>query len=294
MRSPLLSFLLLSLFLLNASLGWAQNAPLVGRIIDAKTQKPVPYASVRLREQESLSGKAGRFVLQVPDRADHDSLIITSLEYQRKALAWQKGSRDSAVLELTRLNPLFEFYSIVCRSVKKITLGANTKNPGAGMIQGMPGSQYAFMVKNEKGKKLGYIRSVSFYIGENGTPREAFRVRLYKANGLANAPGADLLKESMMVAAPAGGQWFTVDLTSYSVPAPQEGFYVAMEWVSDYPFSNFDGSYTPYGQVLRPTFEFEESRTWNYTLGRGWSLITLAKGKNRYNAMMRAEVEVYK
>jgi hypothetical protein len=94
-----------------------------------------------------------------------------------------------------------------------------------------------------------------------------------------------------------GGAWYTIDLTQYNIVAPDEGFYVAMEWIvtgDKFYTTNFMDTYTPYGQILRPTFEFKESRTWNYTIGRGWSLITLANNGMRYNAMIKAEVDMYK
>ncbi len=47
----------------------------------------------------------------------------------------------------------------------------------------MPGTQYAFYVKNDKGKKLGLVRTVSFFIGEHGFPREPFRIRIYAPDG---------------------------------------------------------------------------------------------------------------
>jgi hypothetical protein len=166
------------------------------------------------------------------------------------------------------------------------------------MIQGLPGSQYAFFVKNDKQKKLGNVRTVSFYIGENGFPREPFRVRLYKADGNYNAPNTDLLTENVVVSASRGGEWYTIDLSSYNIPAPEEGFFVAMEWIvggDKFYTTNFMDNYTPYGQIMRPTFEFKESRTWSYTIGKGWNLLTLANGQGRrYNAMIKAEVDMIK
>ena len=103
-------------------------------------------------------------------------------------------------------------------------------------------------------------------------PREPFRVRLYKADGNYNAPNTDLLTENVVVSAPQGGQWYTVDLTPYNIMAPEEGFFVAMEWVvsgDKFFATNFMDDYTPYGQIMRPTFEFKESRTWNYSIGKG-------------------------
>ena len=122
-------------------------------------------------------------------------------------------------------------------------------------------------------------------------------MRLYKADGNYSAPNSDMLAESVIVSAARGGEWFTVDLTSYNIPAPEEGFYVAMEWIvsgDKFYTTNFMDNYTPYGQILRPTFEFKDSRTWSYAIGRGWNLVTLANGNSRFNAMMRAEVDAYK
>jgi hypothetical protein len=183
--------------------------------------------------------------------------------------------------------------------LKNLALGANSNRPGEGLLQGQPGSQCAFFVKNDKNKRLGNIRTVSFYIGENGFPREPFRVRIYKPDGNYSAPNTDILTENVVVSAPAGGQWYTVDLTPYNVQAPEEGFFVAMEWiVSGDKFFNtnfMDDNYTPYGQIMRPTFEFKESRTWNYSIGKGWNLLTLANGDGqRYNAMIKAEVDMIK
>ena len=204
---------------------------------------------------------------------------------------------EDLIIELPRQAVALAGVTVKAGQMKPVVLGAHTANPGLGMIQGLPGSQYAALMKNDKQRRFGYIRSVSFYIGENGFPREPFRVRLYRADGNYNAPNSDLLLDNVVVSAARGGGWFDVDLTSYNIPAPDEGFYVAMEWIvsgDKFYTTNFMDNYTPYGQILRPTFEFKDSRTWLYAIGRGWSLITLANGASRYNAMIRAEVDASK
>ena len=71
-----------------------------------------------------------------------------------------------------------------------------------------------------------------------------------------------------------------------------------MEWIvggDKFYTTNFMDNYTPYGQIMRPTFEYKESRTWSYTIGKGWNLLTLANGQGRrYNAMIKAEVDMIK
>ena len=298
MVQRVLSLLLLALAL--PLLSNAQDAKMTGRIVDDKTKEPIPFASIGLKQEQTgaLTNEYGFFQMAMPQKNPQDSLIIMALGYFRKAVLVKPGIKvQDMIIEVPKRAIELKEVKVTGGKVKDLALGSKSNTPGEGMIQGMPGSQYAFFVKNDKGKNLGNVRSVSFYIGDNGFPREPFRVRLYKADGNYNSPNTDLLSENIVVSAPKGGEWYTVDLTEYNIEAPKEGFFVAMEWIvsgDNFYTTNFMDNYTPYGQILRPTFEFKEARTWNYTMGRGWSLITLANNGMRYNAMIRAEVDQIK
>ncbi|UPL49404.1 carboxypeptidase-like regulatory domain-containing protein [Hymenobacter sublimis] len=287
--------------MLLPALSFAQENKISGRVVDEKTKEPIPFASIGLKEEQTgaLTNEYGYFQIAMPEKNPQDSLVVVALGYFHKAVLVKPGIKiQDMIIEVPkRAIELKEVKVISSAKIKNLDLGSKSNTPGEGMIQGMPGSQYAFFVKNDKAKKLGNVRSVSFYIGENGFPREPFRVRLYKADGNYNSPNTDLLTENIVVSAPKGGEWYTIDLTQYNIEAPVEGFFVAMEWIvsgDKFYTTNFMDNYTPYGQILRPTFEFKESRTWNYTIGRGWSLITLANNGMRYNAMIRAEVDQIK
>jgi hypothetical protein len=294
--------LLIALFFVGiVPLSQAQKVEIKGVIIDKDTKEPLPFTSIGLKNEQigALSNEHGQFVVPAPSQNMADSLVVVALGYGRRAVLVKRGvAVASLTIELPKRAVALGNVTVKAGKVKNLGLGSRSDDPGEGMIQGLPGSQYAFFVKNEKKKKLGNVRTVSFYIGENGFPREPFRVRLYKADGNYNAPNTDLLTENVVVSAPQGGQWYTVDLTPYNIIAPEEGFFVAMEWVvsgDKFFTTNFMDDYTPYGQIMRPTYEFKESRTWNYTMGKGWSLITASNGQGlRYNAMIRAEVDMIK
>jgi hypothetical protein len=295
-----LPFLVFWVLLLLPALSWAQENRITGRIIDGKTKDPVPFASIGLREEGTgaLTNEYGFFQLAGLEKTNTDSLIVMTLGYERTAILIKRGATEDLIVELKKRVVELSEVKVQGGKVKNLGLGAKANNPGEGMIQGLPGSQYAFFIKNDKQKKLGNVRTVSFFIGENGFPREPFRVRIYKADGNYNAPNTDLLTENVVVSASRGGEWYTIDLTSYNIPAPMEGFFVAMEWIvggDKFYSTNFMDNYTPYGQIMRPTFEFKESRTWSYTIGKGWNLLTLANGSGqRYNAMIKAEVDMIK
>ncbi|MCB2378799.1 carboxypeptidase-like regulatory domain-containing protein [Hymenobacter sp. BT635] len=294
---------LLTLFafvLLFPALGFAQENKISGRIVDQKTKEPIPFASIGLKEEQSgaLTNEYGFFQMPMPEKNAQDSLVVLALGYFRKAILIKKGTNvQDLIIEVPKRVIELSEVKVQGGKIKDLSLGSKGSTPGEGMIQGLPGQQYAFFVKNDKSKKLGNVRSVSFYIGENGFPREPFRVRLYKADGNYNSPNTDILTDNVVVSAPKGGEWYTIDLTQYNVPAPEEGFFVAMEWIvsgDKFYTTNFMETYTPYGQIMRPTFEFKESRTWTYSIGKGWSLITLANNGMRYNAMIKAEVDMIK
>ena len=278
----------------------AQENRITGRVVDAQTKDPVPFASIALREEGTgaLTNEYGYFQLAGLEKSNQDSLFVITLGYERRAILIKRGATEDLIIELKKRVVALSEVKVVNGKVKNLALGAKSNTPGEGMIQGLPGSQYAFFVKNDKQKKLGNVRTVSFYIGENGFPREPFRVRIYKADGNYNAPNTDLLTENVVVSAPGGGQWYTIDMLPYNIVAPEEGFFVAMEWIvggDKFYTTNFMDNYTPYGQIMRPTFEFKESRTWSYTIGKGWNLLTLANGSGRrYNAMIKAEVDMIK
>ena len=296
------NLLLIVLFLLLlVRTGHAQGPLLKGTIVDKDTGEPLPFTSIGLKDEQigALTNEHGQFIVPAPTKSATDSLLIMALGYHRKTIAVARGQATTDLtIKVAKRAVELSNVTVQTGKIKNLALGSRKSDPGDGMIQGLPGSQYAFFVKNEKQKKLGAVRTVSFYIGDNGFPREPFRVRLYKADGNYSAPNTDLLTENVVVSAPQGGQWYTVDLTPYNIVAPEEGFFVAMEWIvsgDKFFATNFMENYTPYGQIMRPTFEFKESRTWNYTMGRGWNLITSANERGlRYNAMIKAEVDMYK
>lgn len=272
--------------------GWAQ-APVAGRVVDAHTREPIPYAAIELRTGATgaLTDENGYFQLHGLTPNKRDSLAVMALGYKRLAVVPTMATSQELLIGLRKKGDLPADLLDWRMQAKEISIGARAKTPGEGMIQGVTGTQYAFFCQLKSRKQLGIIRSVSFYISDHGQPREPFRVRLYAADGVANAPGTDLLNESVVVAASGGNQWYTVDLATYNVAAPGAGFFIAMEWIVDARKCNTIGDYAPCGQVLRPTFEFRENLTWSYLLGQGWTLVKLHNKGACVNAMMKAQVE---
>ena len=298
MLNPTLLLLLSLLTIGAANQATAQTADqapnLKGRVLDAKTHLPVPYASLSLLHEPdwTLASAKGHFKLAAPKKSANDTLLVQCPGYLPHPVLVSNHVLLDTTLMLEKAvaspknQPLNSAQPIIRR------LGSLAKKPGEGMIQGFRGSQYALLIEPSSKLRVGSIRNVSFFIGEGGWPKDSFRIRIYRADGPNHSPGTNLLNENLIVAAPGGGQWFTVDITKYIVEVPHDGFFVAMEWVFDL---GIDEHGMAGAQWMRPTYEFRDSRTWSFTIGKGWQLLNPKISESRaYNAMISAEIEEFK
>lgn len=263
-------------------------------MLDANTRLPVPYTSLSLRTEHdwTLANAKGHFTLAAPKKSATDTLLLDCPGYLPRPVVLRNRAFADTTLMLEKIatTPKAQPVNFTPATVQR--LGALAKKPGEGMIMGLAGSQFALLMVPSPKHRLGSIRNVSFFIGENGFPKDSFRIRIYRADGPNHSPGTDLLNNNLIVAAPGGGQWFTVDVSKYNVEVPRDGFLVAMEWVFDL---GIDEHGMVGSQILRPTYEFKDSKTWSFTVGKGWNLLTLkAQDAKFYNAMIRAEVEELK
>lgn len=286
-------FLLFVLFaLLLPVLGRAQESAITGRLIDVATQEPVPFACISLRGEgtRTLTNENGYFRLAGLEKSSQDSLLVQLVGYARRAIGIERGKGQDLRIEVSKW---LIFYGPTLNSAPPFGYVPPFDQEKIDMA--LPGSQYAFYFQNETPKRLGNLRSVSFYIGNDGFPREPFRLRIYQVDSLNHAPKMDLLTEDVLVSAPASNHWYTVDLRDLDIVTPREGFFVALEFISSWWGGGIYDleDYTPSGDVLRP-FVDQEQRIWRYTIGKGWKVTLLPCGSRRYSAMIKVEVDAAK
>ena len=99
-----LPFLALWVMLLLPALSWAQENRITGRVVDAKTKDPVPFASIGLREEGTgaLTNEYGYFQLAGLEKTSQDSLIVMTLGYERSAIFIKRGSTEDLIVELKK------------------------------------------------------------------------------------------------------------------------------------------------------------------------------------------------
>lgn len=126
-------------------------------------------------------------------------------------------------------------------------------------------------------------------------PKEYFRVRIYKADGVGNAPKTDLLNENVIYSPLTANGWSTFDLSNYDITIPKEGFYVGLEYVVlDFKMPQTLEQYIPNGQIMQPSLSLTQQHIWTHfdTYFDSWNeLIQTKVGMSKYNKMIRVEVE---
>ncbi len=270
-----------------------------GEVIEKGSDKHLPGAVITLAGERAgtKADARGYFRLPMMKERQNDTLELMAAGYQAVRVPVERGPGSGWVtVELIKKNtPVTrDVASSSTAAPRVLTIGSKATKKSDGMMQGYPGTQYALWIKNEG--QAGILKSVGFFVDALGFPSEPFRVHIYKALPGGKGPGEELLTDKVVVSAPKGGQWFSVDVSKYYLTMPKDGVFVAMEWLvagETFVAGASKEEYTPYGQILAPTYEFKENLTWNYTIGKPWSPLTTFDKSRTMNAMIRAEVTVF-
>ncbi len=130
------------------------------------------------------------------------------------------------------------------------------------------------------------IRRVRFFVGGNGLPMKAFRVRVYPGSSSSGPVEDDLLEAEILAAASYGNQWVEVDLSEYRITIYEGDFFVAMEWLTP------PGNYGMYAQLLGADTSEPSGRSWwKHRPGAGWVRIEEISDAGDRDLMIRATVE---
>ena len=290
----------LTLLLGTTAPALAQSVFLSGEVVEKGTTKHLPFSIVCVPGEHTGTKADQRGYFRVPmiSNGETDTLLVMAAGYYPQKVPIQRSEASTWVSAELVKKPVALSRTpnqTTAGSMRNVTMGSQQNRKGDGMMQGYPGTQYAFWIKNDD-DQYGVLKSVSYFVDALGFPSEPFRVRVYRALPNNGGPGEELLTDKVVVSAPQGGQWYTVDLSKYYIALPPQGVFIAMEWLvagESFVADNSGESYTPYGQILSPTYEFPENRTWNYTVGKKWKPLTSYDPNRVMNAMMKAEVTLF-
>lgn len=292
LKSQKLLTLIVVLWLFNLE---TQGQVFRGQIISLPDSTPVPFASLTTQNHQwgQNVGEDGRFVLD--QLKEGDTLLVSSLGYYPIQVPYHQ-LKDSVRLYLKVRPVQLAEVKIKGGRYQDIWLGAKQQSTTSGT--GHPSYQnmqeIALWIPNFI-QNEGYINKVGYWIMNSGKPKTPFRVRIYKNDH--GMPGEDLLTQNLVVQAKRGGSWLDVDVSQYNIPFPEDGFFLAMEWLlvpdKKYYFKVrwSNGKVTnEFGQGAGTTREFAAGYGKIRNNGGKWEEF---KYRNNPRPMFRAQVRVY-
>lgn len=227
--------LYLLLLCFNIQFGICQ-VDLVGQVIDADTEEPLPYVNIGLVNQNigTVTDEAGYFELEVPGNGFADATLRFSMigfepqdftlqEYRdQKILTIPLNEKATALEEvvLTTKKNKYQTKILGNKTTSQLIYAAFTTNK--------LGNEMGFLVRGRKNPMILKKFNVSLVENDYGPIR--FRLNFYDLkDGL---PNETLLNENIIVETDIQSGIVSKDLTPYEIVIDQD-FFVAIEWIED-------------------------------------------------------------
>ena len=227
--------LYLLLICFNIQFGICQ-VDLVGQVIDAATEEPLPYVNIGLVNQNigTVTDEAGYFVLEVPGNGYADATLrFSMIGFEPQDFTLQEY-RDQKILTIPLKEKATALEEVVLTTKKnkyqtKI-LGNKTTSQliYAAFTTNKLGNEMGFLVRGRKNPMILKKFNVSLVENDYGPIR--FRLNFYDLkDGL---PNETLLNENIIVETDIQSGIVSKDLTPYEIVIDQD-FFVAIEWIED-------------------------------------------------------------
>lgn len=281
-----------------------QSVVITGKIKDCDTNQPLPYATIELFSLHTgtIADKNGKFNFKtVVNDSQIDTIEFSYIGYDTKKICIADFLISEKTIKLKKKPIILEEVVISPKEYSTTIIGIKDKKPSSMQYANIFGANKGNFLENKR-KDVGWIKSVSYYLHNNGYPTCPFRVRIYKV-GSNNTPEEDILNRNLVVSAQESG-WFKIDLSEYCIPFPKEGVFIMMEWINsgeDFYFEKVItvkgkngqpkavvGKY--YGQSLGTISKKGGIGLWGSNLGNEWLPYDF-NYKGKYpNAMINAEI----
>ena len=237
----IVKYLILLIFCLCSRLVFAQETYEVSGTIKDTKGIPIPYASISLTGEgaighSNLNGAFSIHVEKLPIK-----LTVSNVGYERKEITVNSATTDLTI-ELKEKTVILSEVVVNNGKEKPKTIGS-PKNPKGSYthIAFNDFEQVGIIINNHNQALYSNPKWLSIDIKIDYRPiidrrgktdgKRKVRLRIYKL-GSGEKNLTDLLHDNIIVVAPKKGGWIKIDVEKYHLHLPQEGFIVAIEWLS--------------------------------------------------------------
>lgn len=250
----------------------SQDSKLIGRLLSADKNEPVPYAIILNIDRKGIgttSNKEGRFILNKGFESGSDKLFISSLGFKDITISIDQLRKLNGLI---KLEPEFIDLPQITVTLKgeMRSYGSKTEElrdsekwaEASSMRFRSAGIGYGVFI-NPKPKDKGQITSMQVHVASLSS-KSTLAIRMLKPNVkmqngklLSITEFKDLLPEVVLFEPDKVG-WNEIDLENYGMPVPKEKFLIIV-YPLDKPESDLQMSY--------PTLSIYESHKVSQLLG---------------------------
>ena len=227
--------LFLLVLILNYVSGFGQTE-LIGQVIDALTEEPIPYVNIGLVDENigTVSDEQGYFQLEIdPLQYSQSNLRSSMIGFESKTYVLQEYlQKELLIIPLTEESTELEEVVVSTKRTQFETkiLGnkTTTKFIYAAFTTNKLGNEMGFVVRQRKRPMI--LKKFNISLVENDYGLIRFRLNFYSVeNGL---PTSTLLKENIIIETDAKSGIVSKDLAPYEIVI-DEDFFVSIEWIED-------------------------------------------------------------
>ena len=227
--------LFLLVLILNYVSGFGQTE-LIGQVIDALTEEPIPYVNIGLVDENigTVSDEQGYFQLEIdPLQYSQSNLRFSMIGFESKTYVLQEYlQKELLIIPLTEESTELEEVIVSTKRTQFETkiLGNKTTSKFiyAAFTSNKLGNEMGFVVRQRKRPMI--LKKFNISLVENDYGLIRFRLNFYSVeNGL---PTSTLLKENIIIETDATSGIVSKDLAPYEIVI-DEDFFVSIEWIED-------------------------------------------------------------
>jgi len=215
------------------------NAQLKGKVLNIESREPIPFANIAIENTiiGTTSNVKGHFEFKKvpPDKR----LVISSVGFETQYL-----SVSDSVVEILLQPKTYEIGIVTVKPVKNpIKTRINeitTRNCSNYLVcSGYPWMSARYFEYKSVYHSYPFIKEIRI-LTQSQIEDSKFNIRVISANDKGE-PSEEIIGENIIVSTQKGNHISTVDLTNFNLIFPENGLFVALEWlIIDENMYNFD------------------------------------------------------
>lgn len=207
-----------------------------GKVVEGKTGKPIPFVNIGVFEKNigTLSDPDGSFELIIPSQYARDSVIFSSIGFNKKKLPVPQESAKPLTVELVESSDVLHEVVVMARKSANKTrrlgwMGGNDGILPFDTVQG--GGAVALLVKSPA---IPFrIEKLQVRLLYNSKDTCKLRLHFYAYDSIRKVPSAEFLSQEVMLKETKRFGWMRFDLADYQIVLTERYFLIGFEWIDD-------------------------------------------------------------